>query len=127
MHPEIVKLVDKIPPRYGLVGLYGLVIYFLLDFIYTLVSVIELKSLVTEMRRLAAEARAKMEQIRESSVEGIEDTREELKARYDLIISQMAARNHRVLDAFPDLTNIRPDQIFKDIKERLSKISGQGK
>jgi len=114
LHPEVIKLLDKTPYLYGLLGLYGLSLYFMVDFIHTLRSVIELKAVLSEIQHLTMEGRERLEHIRESSLEGIEETREELRAKYELLVSRMAARNQRLFNAFPNLKH--HDHIIKALK-----------
>jgi len=117
LHPQVIILLDKTPHLYGLLGLYGLSLYFLLDFIHTLQSVIELKSVLTEIQHLTMEGIERLEQIRESSVEGIEETSSELRVKYELLVSQLAASNQRLLTAFPNLKN-KHYHIIKELRDR---------
>jgi len=126
LHPEVIKLVDKIPYQYGRLGLYGISLYFLVDFLHTVLSVSELKAALTEMQHLAIEGRDRLEQIRESSVEGIEETGAEIRAQYNLLVNRMAARNRRLFNAFPNLKRKNYDHILKELKDRWNHISNQG-
>lgn len=117
LHPEVIKLLDKTPYLYGLGGLYVLSCYFLADFIHTLLRVIELKAVLKEIQHLSIEGLERLEHIRGSSLEGIEDVKEELKAKYEMLISRMAVRNQRLFKAFPNLKNKHHDHIIEEIKD----------
>lgn len=117
LHPEVVKAVDQIPLWLGLAGLFGLSLYFVIDFFYTLRQVIEIKAVLTEIKHLTIEARERLEFIRESSLESIEETREELRIRYEPLVKQMAAGNQRLLDAFPNLRNKHHDHLITELKD----------
>lgn len=126
LHPEVVKMVNKIPYKYGLLVIYGLGLYLLVDFIHTLVNVIQLKSILGEIQHLAMEGRLRLEEIRENSVEGIEANLDELRARHELLLEQLAARNKRLLKAFPNLKKKRVDNLLKELRERWCQITIKG-
>jgi uncharacterized membrane protein len=118
VQPWIVNMVGKIPSQYGFLIVYGLIGYFLIDFVWTLRSVLELRSLLLQMHLLAMEAREAIEYIKESSLEAIEETREELRAKYELLLARASAGPKRLVNAFPELKARHYEHIFQDIKDR---------
>ncbi|MDD3899276.1 MAG: putative ABC transporter permease [Syntrophomonas sp.] len=125
---EVDQLVGKIPYQYGLLGIYVLGLYFLVDFVQTLRTVIELKELITHAQRLTLEGREKLEQIKESSVEGLEATLGEIKAQYEALYARRGARHHRLFNAFPNLkAKVRHNErILKNIRDRFNQMSPKG-
>lgn len=109
VHPFVTGMVDKIPPKFGMLGLYSLGLYFMVDMVYTLMSLAALKSLLNEMYEFAQEAADRLETIKDNSVETIEDNIEDLKAHYEQLMAKMAVRHQRILNAFPNLQKLRQD------------------
>lgn len=129
LHPEVIKFVQKIPYQFGLLVIYGLSLYLLIDFIHTLVTVIRLKATLGEIQHLALEGRERLEHIKESSAEGIEETKAELRARYEMLAERLAARNKRLLKAFPNLKKKRIDHLLlqlKEFKDRWNQADNRG-
>ncbi len=109
VHPWVTQIVDKIPLQIGELGLYSLGLYFMTDMVYTLTSLAALRSLLNEIHEFALDAVDRLEVIKDNSVEAIEENVEDLKARYEQLMNKMAVRNQRILNAFPNLRDLRQD------------------
>ena len=126
VQPEIEAIVGRIPYQPGLLIIYGLTLYFLVDFIRTLQSVLELRSLKLQIHLLAMETRDKFEYIKDSSLEAIEETREDLRVKYELLLARASGGPQRLINAFPNLKARHYELMFKDIKDRWSQRSNGG-
>jgi len=122
LHPQVIDWIERIPAYYGLIGLFILLTYFLGDFILTLSSVIKLNVLIVQMHSIGLEIEETMEHIKQTSLEGIEDTIDELKGKYETMSIKIISSHQRLLKAFPNLRSTHYDHILQDIKDRMSQL-----
>ena len=120
LHPQVTDWVDRIPAYCGTIGLFIMIAYFLGDFILTISSVIELNALIVQMHNIGLEVKETLEHIKETSLEGLEDTADELKGTYETLYLKIASKHQRLLKAFPNLRSKHYDHILQDIKDRMS-------
>jgi len=118
LHPQVIDWIVRIPAYYGIIGLFILLTYSLVDFILTLSSLIKLNVLIAQMHSIRLEIEATMEHIKQTSLEGIEDTMDELKEKYETMSVKVTSNHQRLLKAFPNLRSIHYDHILQDIKNR---------
>lgn len=118
LHPQVIDWVERIPEYYGIIGLSILLTYLLGDFILTLSSLIKLNTLIVQMHHIRLELKETLEQ----SLEGIEDTIDELKGQYETLYIKIPSRHRSLLKAFPNLSSKHYDHILQDIKDRISQL-----
>jgi len=125
LHPEISKIVTKIPYDAGTVFIGGLAFYFAVDFIHTLRSVAQLKSVVAQIQVLRFEARETIELFKESSLEALEELREDIRTRHEALIERAASGPRRLFKAFPNLGTGQHENLFRELRERLIQKHGE--
>ena len=122
LHPKISKLVSNIPYNYGIIILYVMFVYFIVDYSITLHSVIKLNSLLEQMHKLSFEVKEKLELIKGTAVGKVEDIEgriEELKIKYEELLSKRIQQHQRLINAFPNLSSKSFNHILKDIKNKI--------
>jgi uncharacterized membrane protein len=148
VHPYIVYTVNLIPTRPSMIIFYAMFIYLSIDFTVTVITVLKLKSLLTQINNVyleltdklsefkfnplndrdISELRVKLDQLIESAEikmskkrSDIENIIKELKVRYDSLILKTSPNYLRLINAFPGLKFKGLDSILKDVKIRVHK------
>ncbi|MBU3174227.1 putative ABC transporter permease [Clostridium estertheticum] len=148
IHPYIKYIVNLIPPNPGVFLFYITLVYFILDFIITIITILKLKSLLTQLitayseltdkfldfklnlgnTKSIPELRIKLDQLidlAETKMSrkkfNIENIIKEVKIKYDSLFIKKYPNYSRIIKAFPDLKFKALDAIFKDVKQIIHK------
>ncbi|MBU3185507.1 putative ABC transporter permease [Clostridium estertheticum] len=148
IHPYIKYIVNLIPPNPGVFLFYITLVYFILDFIITIITILKLKSLLTQLitayseltdkfldfklnlgnTKSIPELRIKLDQLidlAETKMSrkkfNIENIIKEVKIKYDSLFIKKHPNYSRIIKAFPDLKFKALDAIFKDVKQIIHK------
>lgn len=122
IHPAVKSFVNGIPAFGGIILAYIMFAYFLVDFIFTLNSVISLNSLMKDMYRISIQIRSQLDEIKETTAlrfEDVEAVLKEYRKKYELLLEKNALRHRRIIRAFPGLTSLKFDRILGDIRNRI--------
>ncbi|MBX4266086.1 putative ABC transporter permease [Clostridium estertheticum] len=148
IHPYIKYIVNLIAPNPGVFLFYITLVYFILDFIITVITIIKLRSLLTQLitayseltdklldfksnlgnTKSIPELRIKLDQLidlaetkmsrKKSNIENIV---KEVKIKYDSLFIKKYPNYSRIIKAFPDLKFKGLDAILKDVKHIIHK------
>ena len=148
IHPYIVYIVNLIPASPSVLLFYIMLIYLFIDFTVTIITVLKLKSLLTQLNNSyldltdklsefkfnlgnahdISEIRVKLDQLIESAEikmskkkSDIDHIVKELKVKYDSLIIKSSPNYLRLLNAFPGLKFKDLDTILKDVKAKVHK------
>jgi len=148
IHPYIVYLVNLIPPKQSLIFFYIMLVYFLIDFTITLITIIKLRSLLYHLNKAYSELtdklsdfklnlvnpknipelKIKLDQLIETTEikmsrkkSDITNIIKELKWRYDSVFIKKRPNYSRIINAFPGLRFKGLDSIVKDVKNKIRK------
>ncbi|MCB2306452.1 putative ABC transporter permease [Clostridium estertheticum] len=148
IHPYIKYIVNLIPPNPGVLLFYITLVYFILDFIITIITILKLKSLLTQLitayseltdkfldfksnlgnTKSIPELRIKLDQLIDlaetkmsRNKSNIENIVKEVKIKYDSLFIKKYPDYSRLIKAFPDLKFKALDAIFKDVKHIIHK------
>ncbi|MCB2361010.1 putative ABC transporter permease [Clostridium estertheticum] len=148
IHPYIKYIVNLIPPNPGVFLFYITLVYFILDFIITIITILKLKSLLTQLitayseltdkfldfklnlgnTKSIPELRIKLDQLidlAETKMSrkkfNIENIIKEVKIKYDSLFIKKYPNYSRIIKAFPDLKFKALDAILKDVKQIIHK------
>ncbi|MCB2293093.1 putative ABC transporter permease [Clostridium algoriphilum] len=148
IHPYIFYVVKSIPSRPGLLFFYITLLYFILDFTITVITICRLKSLLNQINlaymelidklsdfkinlgntKNIPEIKIKLDQLIEGAEikmskkkSDIENMIKELKIKYDSLFIKKSPEYSRLLKAFPDLRFKGLDSILKDVKNKIHK------
>ncbi|MBU3100786.1 MULTISPECIES: putative ABC transporter permease [Clostridium] len=143
IHPYIEYIVNLIPPNPGVFLFYITLVYFILDFIITIITILKLKSLLTQLitsyseltdkfldfksnlgnTKSIPELRIKLDQLIDlaetkmcKKKSDIENIVKEVKIKYDSLFIKKYPDYSRLIKAFPDLKFKALEAIFKDVK-----------
>ncbi len=121
-HPVIEQLVDSINLNYIPYLYYGFIIYFFIDFLITLTSLIQLKSIITELNEVSKEIKAIYDELKDKASEKAEDIEihiKELKNKYEELFKDLKFEHIRIIKAFPDMSSKKFDNILKEIQNKI--------
>ena len=148
IHPYIEYIVNLIPPNPGVFLFYITLVYFILDFIITIITILKLKSLLTQLitsyseltdkfldfklnlgnTKSIPELRIKLDQLIDlaetkmnKKKSNFENIVKEVKIKYDSLFIKKYPDYSRLIKAFPDLKFKALDAIFKDVKHIIHK------
>lgn len=148
IHPYIEYIVNLIPKNPGIFLFYITLLYFILDFIITILTILKLKSLLTQLitayseltdkfldfksnlgnTKNIPELRIKLDQLIEVAElkmsrqkSGIENIVKEVKIKYDSFFIKKYPEYSRLIKAFPDLKFKGLDTILKNVKHIIHK------
>ncbi|MBU3156388.1 putative ABC transporter permease [Clostridium estertheticum] len=148
IHPYIEYIVNLIPPNPGVFLFYITLVYFILDFIITIITILKLRSLLTQLitayseltdkfldfksnlgnTKSIPELRIKLDQLIDlaetkmsKKKSNIESVLKEVKIKYDSLFIKKYPNYSRLIKAFPDLKFKGLDAIFKDVKHIIHK------
>jgi uncharacterized membrane protein len=148
IHPYIVYMVNLIPTSPGTILFYIILLCFFIDFIITVITIIKLRSLLTQLNTVyleltdklsefklnlgstkdISELKIRLEQLIESAEikmskkkSDIENIIKELKIKYDSLVIKKSPNYSRLIKAFPDLSFKGLDSILKDVKNKIHK------
>lgn len=148
IHPYIVYIVNSIPPKSGLILFYIILLYFFIDFTITVITIFQLKALLTHLDSVylefsdklsdfkinldnitdRSELKIKLEGLIESAEmkvskkkSDIENIVRDLKVKYDYLVIKKSPNYARLIKAFPDLKFKGLDSILKDVKNKIHK------
>ncbi len=149
VHPYIISIVNLIPTSLGYLLFQVTFMYFLVDFVITVVTIFKLRSLLTQLNTAysdltdkflefklnvgttkdISELKLKLEQLIETAEvrvskkrSEIESIIKELKIKYDSLISKKSPNYSRLIKAFPNLKFKGLDSILKDVKNKIHRI-----
>ena len=148
IHPYIEYIVNLIPKNPGILLFYITLLYFILDFIITIITILKLKSLLTQLITVYSELtdkfldfksnlrntknipelRIKLDQLIELAETkmskeklSIENIVKEVKIKYDSLFIKKYPEYSRLIKAFPDLKFKGLDTILKNVKHIIHK------
>ncbi len=148
VHPYITYIVNLIPSNIGQMIFYIALLYFIVDFTITVITIIKLKSLLTQLNtaysdltdklsdfklnlgstRDISEFKIKLDGLIESAEikvgkrkSEIETIVKELKIKYDSLSIKKCPDYSRLIKAFPDLKFKGLESILKDVKHKVYK------
>ena len=148
IHPYIEYVVALIPKNPGILLFYITLLYFILDFILTIITILKLKSLLTQLitayseltdkfsdfksnlgnTKNIPELRLKLDQLIElaetkmsEKKSNIENAVKEVKIKYDFLFIKKYPEYSRLIKAFPDLKFKGLDTILKNVKHIIHK------
>lgn len=122
IHPLIKNMVDAIPHNYGIIFYYLLILYFFIDFTVTLISLIELRKILTQLNDISKELKLRYSNLKDKAMEKAEDLEisiKELKSKYENVINNIKFKHIRILKAFPDVSSKNFDSIIKEIQNKI--------
>lgn len=119
IHPVIVNVLKTVPIQYGQTIIYVLITYSLGDLALTLISVIQFNSLLKEIHQLRLEGQKRLQYLRQTSVDGLEEALIDFRIRHESLLAKMESRHQRIIQAFPSLKSIHYQNALMDIKDRL--------
>jgi len=149
VHPYIVYIVNLIPPNNGRMIFSITFVYFIIDFIITVITIFKLRSLLTQLNvaysdltdklsdfklnlgntKDISELKFRLDGLIESAEmkvskkkSDIENIIKELKLKYDSLVIKKCPDYSRLLKAFPNLRFKGLDSILKDVKNKVYKI-----
>ncbi|MEQ8237086.1 MAG: putative ABC transporter permease [Syntrophomonadaceae bacterium] len=125
LHPEISRLVSRIPYDAGTVFIGVLAIYFAVDLIHTLRSVAQLRTVVEQIQLLRFEAQETIDLFKEASLEALEELREDIRARHEALIARAASGPRRLFKAFPNLGPGQHENLLRELRYRLIQKYGE--
>lgn len=152
VHPYIIYLVNLIPPNKSRIIFYIMLLYYIIDFIITVITIFKLKTLLTQLNMAysdltdklsdlkvnlgnttdIAELKIRLDGLIESAEtkvskkkSDIENIIKELKIKYDSLVVKRCPDYSRLIKAFPDLSFKGLDSIFKQVKNKIiTKVKG---
>ena len=146
IHPNIVSVVNLIPTNPGTILFYIILLYFFIDFIITVITIIKLRSLLTQLNAAyleltdklsefklnlgntkdISELKVRLEQLIENAEikmskkkSDIENIIKELKIKYDSLVIKKSPNYSRLIIAFPNLKFKGLESILKDVKNKI--------
>lgn len=126
VHPFINGKIKFIHTKGGIIVLNIVFLYFIVDFILTMVSIMKLNTLLSQIYDVYTEFKNKLDSIKDSKSEVIEsytDIFKELKNRYEIIFEKIQHNYSRLTNAFPSFTVERVERIKIEIKEKVKIIT----
>ncbi len=126
VQPYTTRLVDQIPHNFGITTLYILLIYFIIDLIFSVISVIGLNIRLKKLYMLSMELQTKLEYVKSATIGKIaelENMLQELKNRYNNLLNRNKLSQIRILKAFPRLKSLKFNNVLNDLKENIKKYS----
>jgi len=148
IHPYIINMVNSVPPKLGIIFFYITLLYFIIDFIITVITIFKLKSLLNQLNTVyleltdklsdfkinlgntksIPELKIKLDQLIESAENkmskkksDIEHLIKELKIKYDSLFIKKCPDYSRLIKAFPDLKFKGLDSILRNVKNKIRK------
>ncbi|MCB2291255.1 putative ABC transporter permease [Clostridium sp. CS001] len=146
VHPYVVYTVNLIPTRPSIIILCAIFMYLFIDFTVTVITVLKLRTLLTQINNVhleltdklsgfkfnianyrdISELRVKLDQLIEGAEmkvtkkkSDVEHIVKELKIKYDLLIIKRSPNYLRLINAFPSLKFKGLDSILKDVKTKV--------
>ena len=148
VHPYIINVVNLIPPNRDSTIFYIALLYLIMDFIITVITIFKLRSLLTQLNvaysdltdklldfklnigntKDISEFRIKFDGLIESAElkvskkkSDIENIIKELKIKYDSLIIKKYPDYSRLIKAFPNLSFKGLESILKEVKHKVNK------
>ncbi|MBU5590516.1 putative ABC transporter permease [Clostridium sp. MSJ-4] len=122
LHPPVENFINNLPSIYGIILFYIFIIYFIIDFSATLMSLIEFKNIIIQLDEISNEIKDKYSFIKDKAkdkAEEIEISIKELKSKHDNIMNNIKFKHKRLLSAFPDVSSKNFDSIIKEIQNKI--------
>lgn len=126
IHPFIDRLINIIPRSVGIPLLYLLLIYFIIDFITTVMEIVEIQHILKELDNISNEIRERLEYVKKNTsqkalqrTENIEERLEELKNKYECLLNRIVSKYSRLIKAFPNITSNKFNHILSNLKEKI--------
>ena len=125
IHPYFSGKSKFIYTNYGRLFLNLLFIYLIIDFTLTLISIVKLNTILSQIYDVYTEARNKLDNIKENGFEKIdyEAMFKELKGRYEILFKKMQSQYSRLLEAFPFFTSEKVNKIGEGIKTKVKSLT----
>ncbi|MGL5150458.1 MAG: putative ABC transporter permease [Clostridium sp.] len=117
IHPIVDKLVSSIPSDIGVIFFYCVIIYFITDFIFTLLSLIEFNKLLAKLNENGSFKDMYFNFIastKKKATTTSKDISNKFKGMKDMKLNHI-----RLIKSFPDVKSIKFDNILKTIKDKL--------
>jgi len=126
IQPRTVRLVDQIPYKTGVLIIYILLAYFITDLAFSVISVVGLNIRLKKLYMLSMELQTKLEYLK-SATKGkfseLENILQEMKSKYNNLLSRNMLSQIRILKAFPKLKSLKFNNVLDEIKENIKKYS----
>lgn len=130
IHPVVNSLINILPNSIGTLLLYLLMLYFIIDFVTTILEIVKIQSILNELDTLSKEIKDRLECIKKNAsqkalqrTENIEEKLDELRNKYEALSNRIMKKYSRLIKAFPNITSKRFNHILNEVKEKiLSKI-----
>lgn len=125
-HPFFVNGLTAIHTKSGIVILNILLLYILIDLAMTLISLVKLNTLISELKSFYADFKIRIEAIKYSETgpsDNLEKFKIELREKYEKTIKKIRKNHSRLLSAFPQYTSKKIDYFVDDIKTRLETLN----
>ncbi|MBZ9684933.1 hypothetical protein G9F72_000975 [Clostridium estertheticum] len=148
VHPYIAHIVNLVPPSTGRILFNITLVYFIIDFTITVITIFKLRSLLTQLNTAYSDLTEKLSDFKlnlgntkdifelkirlDGLIENaemkvskkkseIENIIKELKIKYDSLFIKKCPDYSRLIKAFPDLKFKGLDSILKDVKNKVYK------
>ena len=126
IQPHTSRLVEQIPYKSGVLMLYIILAYFMIDLVFSVISVVGLNIRLKKLYLLSMELQTKLEYLK-SATKGkfseLEGILQDLKSKYNNLLGMNMLSQIRILRAFPKLRSLKFNSVLDDIKENIKKYS----
>lgn len=129
IHPVINSLVLAIPTFITIPLFYVLVFLVLLDFCFTLKSLIQLKPIIVELSKITSELKNRYISIlsitKEKTLDKVdlsEISIKDLLSKYNNYYNGLSFNHKRLLKAFPTVSILSLDKLIKQLKEKFLQV-----
>lgn len=102
-----------------------LFIYFIADFIATLISVAKLEILLAKINLIYAQTKGRIELAKENSSVNLDISQiisPELKSQYENTVSNIHKNYSRLIKAFPEFTTKKVEALREDLKNKINQL-----
>lgn len=129
LHPFTYSIVTPIP--YNLLKILSLLllIYFCIDLVFTLISLIQFNNIISQLTNIKEEISHKVNNLNFSKLqlpinsnENCEDQIRILKEKYDSIVLNIKSNHIRLLNSFPHISSKNYNLTLSDLKEKLKNL-----
>ncbi|MGL4774202.1 MAG: putative ABC transporter permease [Clostridium sp.] len=118
IHPAIDGLISLIPTHIGSILFYGVIIYFIVDFAFTLSSLIEFNKLLAKLQNDKGGFKEMYLNFLSSTKKKATSKSKDLSSKFKGM-KDMKLNHIRLIYSFPDVKSIKFDNILKMIKDKL--------
>lgn len=129
VHPIIETLVSSIPNTIVILLAHLIFIYFLIDILFTLFSLIKLNNILINLNNIKTEMKERYgylynttKEIALDAAQNLEQNLKELKNKYESSLSGININHKRLLKAFPNIKSTKFDSIISEIKDKINSL-----